>query len=515
MLSLLVLTPLLGAAVVSLVPARRRELFLPLGMALSVAPLGVAGAMFFSFEKGRASFQMVEKMIWWEPWGVSWHLGVDGISLGLVVLTTLLFPLSLAVSDSITDRRKAFVIAMLFLETGLIGSFLALDLLLFFVFFEVILVPMYLIIGIWGGGRRVYAAVKFFIYTAVGSALLLAAIIALAVMHSSRTPEGALSFDYLALLNLDISSTAQMWLFGAFALAFAIKVPLFPFHTWLPDAHVEAPTAGSVLLAGVLLKLGTYGLLRFNLALFPEATVSLVPVLAVLAVVGIIYGAVVAIAQPDLKKLVAYSSVSHLGFVVLGIFALTSAGLQGAVIQNVNHGLTTGALFLLVGMLYDRRHTKKIDDFGGLAARVPQMAGFFLFMAFASIGLPGLNGFVGEFLVLVGSFPSLPAPTVVAAFGVVLAAIYMLWAYQRVFTGPLTNPANRNVADLSFKETAVLAPLAALVLLLGLYPAILLERTAPSVEAILDRIEQSTDYQAPSPGRLADVFVSTSQDGDQ
>ena len=514
MLTLLVLTPLLGALVISLIPARRRELHLPLGMALSVAPLGLAGAVFFSFEKGEASFQMVEKVVWWEPWGVSWQLGVDGISLGMVALTAILFPLSLAVSDSISHRRKAFVVAMLFLETGLIGSFLALDLLLFFVFFEVILVPMYLIIGVWGGERRVYAAVKFFIYTAFGSALLLAGIIALAVMHASQTPEGALSFDYLALLALDISPTAQMWLFGAFALAFAIKVPLFPFHTWLPDAHVEAPTAGSVLLAGVLLKLGTYGLLRFNLTLFPEATVSLVPVLAVLAVVGIIYGAVVAIVQPDLKKLVAYSSVSHLGFVVLGIFALTSAGLQGAVIQNVNHGLTTGALFLLVGMLYDRRHTKQISDFGGLATPAPIMAGFFLFMAFASIGLPGLNGFVGEFLVLVGSFPSLPALAVVAAFGVVLAAIYMLWAYQRVFTGPLTRAENRKLVDLSPKEIAVLAPLAALVLLLGLYPGILLDRTAPSVEAILDRIEQTTDYQAPSPGRLADVFVSLPEDGE-
>lgn len=515
MLTLLVLTPLVGAVVIALVPARRRELQLPLGMAVSVAPLGVAGAVFFSFEKGEASFQMVERMVWWEPWGISWHLGVDGISLGLVALTTLLFPLSLAASDSITHRRKAFVMAMLVLETGLIGTFLALDLVLFFVFFEVILVPMYLIIGIWGGERRVYAAVKFFIYTAFGSALLLAAIIALAVMHASQSLDGALSFDYLALLNLQISPTAQMWLFGAFALAFAIKVPLFPFHTWLPDAHVEAPTAGSVLLAGVLLKLGTYGLLRFNLTLFPEATVSLVPVLAVLAVVGIIYGAVVAIVQPDLKKLVAYSSVSHLGFVVLGIFALTSAGLQGAVIQNVNHGLTTGALFLLVGMLYDRRHTKKIADFGGLASRVPLMAGFFLFMAFASIGLPGLNGFVGEFLVLVGSFPSLPAFAVVAAFGVVLAAIYMLWAYQRVFTGPLTGAANRRLVDLSPKETAILAPLAVLVVLLGLYPGILLDRTAPSVEAILDRIEQTTDYQAPSPGRLADVFASASGEDEQ
>jgi NADH-quinone oxidoreductase subunit M len=305
-----------------------------------------------------------------------------------------------------------------------------------------------------------------------------------------------------------LGTGAERWLFAAFALAFAIKVPLFPLHTWLPDAHTEAPTAGSVLLAGVLLKLGTYGLLRFNLALFPETSVDAVWIMGILAVTGIIYGAVVAIVQPDLKKLVAYSSVSHLGFIVLGTFALTSGGLQGAVIQNVNHGLTTGALFLLVGMIYERRHTKQISEFGGLQKVMPIYAGFFLFMIFASIGLPGLNGFVGEFLVLIGSFATLPSLAVVAAGGVILAAIYLLWAYERVFTGVPDKAENKALADLSVREISLLAPLAALVLVLGLYPAVLLDKIAPSTESILDRIEANSDYRVPEPGRLGDVFVA-------
>jgi len=296
-----------------------------------------------------------------------------------------------------------------------------------------------------------------------------------------------------------------MWLFAAFALAFAIKVPVFPLHTWLPDAHVQAPTAGSVLLAGVLLKMGTYGFLRFNLPLFPEATVDAVPLLAILAVVGIIYGAAVAIVQPDLKKLVAYSSVSHLGFIVLGIFALTDQGLQGGVVQMVNHGLTTGALFLLVGMLYDRRHTKRIADFGGLAKVMPIFAGVFLFMSFASIGLPGLNGFVGEFLVLIGSYATLPVYAILAATGVILAAVYLLWAYERVFTGPVTNDANRDVADVGAREIAILAPLVALIILLGVYPKIALDVIEPSTQAVLDRVEATTDFVVPDVGRFADL----------
>jgi NADH-quinone oxidoreductase subunit M len=364
---------------------------------------------------------------------------------------------------------------------------------------------MYFIIGVWGGERRVYAAVKFFLFTALGSALMLAGILALAFLAGDRL--GHPTFDFIELLGVDLGRTAQFWLFGAFALSFGIKVPLFPLHTWLPDAHVEAPTAGSVILAGVLLKMGAYGLIRFNLTLFPEASVGLVPVLAVLAVIGIIYGAVVAIVQSDIKRLVAYSSVSHLGFVVLGIFALTTQGLQGGVIQMVNHGLTTGALFLLVGMIYERRHTRQIADFGGLASVMPVFAGAFLFISLASIGLPGLNGFVGEFLVLLGSYLSLPGFAIAAALGVVLAAVYLLWAYQRIFTGPVTLEENRHLPDLGFREVALLAPIVALVLFLGIYPKPALDRVEPAVQGILDRIEMVTDYEVPQFGDPADLAV--------
>jgi NADH-quinone oxidoreductase subunit M len=356
---------------------------------------------------------------------------------------------------------------------------------------------MYFIIGIWGSERRIYAAYKFFLYTALGSALLLAGIISLAVTYSTQFGEA--SFALSDMVRLDLPTGTERWIFAAFALAFAIKVPLFPLHTWLPDAHTEAPTAGSVLL-------------RFNLGLFPETAVDAVWIMGVLAVVGIVYGAVVAIVQPDLKRLVAYSSVSHLGFIVLGTFALTSGSLQGAVIQNVNHGLTTGALFLLVGMIYDRRHTKQISEFGGLQKSMPLYAGFFLFMAFASIGLPGLNGFVGEFLVLVGSYTSLPVLAAVAASGVVLAAIYMLWAYQRVFTGEPRLEANRLISDLSGREIALLSPLAVLILVIGIYPNLLLDKIAPSTEAVLDHIEASTGYAVPEPGRLDDVIISGGED---
>ncbi len=504
MLTWLIAAPVIAAVVVMLIPSKRSELHLPVGMALSFVPLAIAGVIFYDFKTGEAAFQMVERIAWYRPWGVSWFVGIDGISLGMVMLTAVLFPIALAASTSINKRIKEYVVSVLFLEAALLGVFVALDLFVFFVFFEAVLVPMYLIIGIWGSERRIYAAVKFFLYTAFGSALMLAAIIALATLAGKQL--GAPTFAFTDLLNLDLAASTQHWLFAAFALAFAIKVPLFPFHTWLPDAHVEAPTAGSVLLAGVLLKMGTYGLLRFNLGLFPQATVDFVPVLAVLAVIGIVYGAAVAIVQPDLKKLVAYSSVSHLGFIVLGTFALTSAGLQGAVIQNVNHGVTTGALFLLVGMIYERRHTKKISEFGGLAKVMPIYAGFFLFMAFASIGLPGLNGFVGEFLVLIGSFATLPVYAIVGSVGVLLAAIYLLWAYERVFTGEPLKEENRILSDLTGREIAILVPLAALVLLLGLYPKILLDKTAPSTEAVLDRIVAQTSYEVPDSGRLAGLF---------
>ena len=497
-LSALIIVPAAAAALVMLIPERRRELVRPLGVILSLLPLPLAVLLFMEFERGEAGFQFVERVVWIEQLGVAWHLGVDGISLLLVVLTTVLVPVALGASMQIDRRVRLFVAMNLLLEAGLIGVFLSLDLFLFFVFFEVILIPMAFIIGIWGSENRIYAAVKFFLYTAFGSALMLAGIIALAFIHRDQT--GEVGFSYLAMLDLELGTAAQRWLFGAFALAFAIKVPVFPLHTWLPDAHVEAPTAGSVLLAGVLLKLGTYGLLRFNLPLFPEATLDFVPLLATLAVVGVIYGAVVAIVQPDLKKLVAYSSVSHLGFIVLGTFALTSQSLAGGVVQMINHGLTTGALFLLVGIIYERRHTKLIADFGGLASSMPVFAGMFLFIAFASIGLPGLNGFVGEFLILMGSYPTLPYYTVVAAAGVILAAVYLLWAYERVFTGKLTNPANARVSDLSVGETLVFVPLVALIILLGVYPKVALDVIGPSTDAVLSRIEVTTGYVAPEPG---------------
>ena len=502
-LTALVLVPAVSALIIMLLPERRPEVVRPVGLVLSILPIPLAGVLFATFERGTAEFQFVENLSWIPELGVSWHLGVDGISLLLVVLTAILVPISLAASSEITDRLRLFTAMTLLLEAGLIGVFLSLDLFLFFVFFEVILVPMAFIIGIWGSENRVYAAVKFFLYTALGSALMLAGIIALAFIH--RDQFGALSFSYLDLLNLDLSGTTQAWLFGAFGLAFAIKVPMFPLHTWLPDAHVQAPTAGSVLLAGVLLKMGIYGFLRFNLPLFPEATVDFIPLMAVLAVVGVVYGALVAIVQSDLKKLVASSSVSHMGFIVLGIFALTSQGLQGGVVQMINHGLTTGALFLLVGMMYERRHTKEIAAYGGVAKVMPIFAGVFLFTAFASIGLPGLNGFVGEFLILIGSYSTLPVYAIVAASGVILAAIYLLWAYERVFTGEITIAENEDLRDMSLRETLIFAPLIALIILLGVYPKIALDVIEPSTEAVLDRIEATTDFDIPDTGRFAEL----------
>jgi len=506
-LSALIALPVIGGLVVLLV--KRDDLALPLSIASSLVTFGGAVWLLFAFESGEAGFQFVEKSTWHEPWGVGWHVGVDGISLLMVVLTAFLFPIALLASTAITHRLRQYAASMLFLQAGITGVFLALDLLVFFIFWEAMLVPMYFIIGIWGGERRVHAAVKFFLFTAFGSALMFAAILSLGFLASDQL--GGPTFDFVELLGADLTRNAQFWLFAAFGISFAIKVPIFPFHTWLPDAHVEAPTAGSVILAGVLLKLGAYGLIRFNLTLFPEAAVDLVPVLAVLAVIGIIYGAMVAIVQTDIKRLVAYSSVSHLGFVVLGVFALTTQGLQGGVIQMVNHGLTTGLLFLLVGMIYERRHTREISEFGGLATVMPLFAGAFLFTAFASIGLPGLNGFVGEFFVLIGSYLSLPGYAIAAAFGVVLAAVYLLWAYQRMFTGEITVEANRGLSDLNLREKIIIIPMAALVVFLGVYPKPALEIIKPSVDAILERIEEKTDYVVPDFGSTGDIAVEVGE----
>jgi NADH-quinone oxidoreductase subunit M len=498
-LSILIALPLFGALVVALLPKRRPELVFPVALAVSIPALVAALYVLWNFAVGDASFQFSEHVVLVEPFGISWFLAVDGISLFMVVLTALLFPLSIAASRSINVQVKTYMVLMLILETGVLGVFLSLDLFVFFAFFEIVLIPMYLLISIWGSENRAYAAMKFVLFTAVGSALLLVSIVALAVLTGSQMGTIA-NFDFRNVLQTDLSSTAQFWLFAGFAIAFAIKVPLFPFHTWLPDAHTEAPTAGSVILAGVLLKMGTYGFLRFNLTLFPEATVDLAVPLAVLAVIGIVYGAVVAIVQPDIKRLVAYSSVSHMGFVVLGIFALTTQGLSGSVVTMISHGLTTGALFLLIGMIYERMHTRQIADYGGLAKVLPVYSGIFLFAVFASAGLPGLSGFIGEFTILIGSYLTLPVLTIIAASGVILAAIYLLWAFERVFTGPVKNPKLESLKDLGFRELAILAPLVILIIGLGVYPKPVFDRIEPSVGIILERIEAATGYEVPEFG---------------
>jgi NADH-quinone oxidoreductase subunit M len=438
--------------------------------------------------------QFLERIPWMPSFGIEYIVGVDGISLFLVLLTTLLMPIAILASWSVQDRVKEYLVFMLLLETGMLGAFVALDLFLFYVFWEVMLVPMYFLIGVWGGTRRIYAALKFVIYTMAGSLLMLVAIIYLAARHAEL--EQVLTFDLLKLYNLRLPFDQQAWLFCAFALSFAIKVPLFPFHTWLPDAHVEAPTAGSVILAGVLLKLGTYGFLRFAMPLFPDAALAAAPIIVALAVIGILYGAAVAMMQSDIKKLVAYSSVSHLGFVMLGLFAFNTQGVQGAIYQMIGHGLSTGALFLLVGMIYERRHTRMIDDFGGLWKVIPLFSVIFLVVMFSSIGLPGLNGFVGEFLILLGAFGVTPLWTAAAATGVILGAVYMLWMYRRVIFGPLKNPANEKLTDLNARELLLLAPIVMLIVLMGIYPRPFLQRIEPAVALTLKKFPAVATAQA-------------------
>jgi NADH-quinone oxidoreductase subunit M len=490
LLTALIGVPFATAVLVVVTPRRRAELVKAFGLIGAFLTAGLAGFLLVEFDSHDAGFQLVSQHTWISNFGISWHLGVDGISLFLVVLTAFLFPVALLAATEPRDV-KAFLAWSLLLEAAVLGSFLALDLFLFFVFFEIVLVPMYFLIGLWGYGNRVYAATKFFLFTMAGSGLMLVGLLALVALHGRAS--GTLTFDLVEIAESQLVDTGQArWLFAAFAVAFAVKVPLFPLHTWLPDAHTEAPTAGSVILAGVLLKLGTYGLIRFGLYLFPEAADYFTPLVATLAVVGITYGAVVAAMQTDLKRLVAYSSVAHLGFIVLGIFALTLQGLEGGLLQMVNHGLSTGALFLLVGMIYSRRHTREIAELGGLQKSAPLLAGFFMVVMLSSIGLPGLNGFVGEFLVLVGSFATLRWWTVVAVAGVVLAAVYLLWAYQRVFHGEPEGD-NATMADLSLSEGAVLVPVVALIVFLGVYPKPVLERMEPSVDRLVEHVEQFRD----------------------
>jgi NADH-quinone oxidoreductase subunit M len=537
-LSVLVVLPALGALAIALIPRARGELHRGIALLFTGGTAALAVYVLAAFESSDAGYQFEVNRSWVSEFGISWHVGVDGISLFLVVLTGLLFPIAILGSTPHHDA-KPYYAWLLLLEAGCLGVFVALDLFMFFVMFEIVLVPMYFLIGGWGYANRVYAALKFFLFTMFGSALMLVGIVSVAFLHrdalqdenraeriaiaedAQGQPSDAeseriaeleedvpLSFDLIEIAEgrtvVDDSSSANpfdwsaaRWIFLAFAVAFAVKVPLFPVHTWLPDAHTEAPTAGSVILAGVLLKLGTYGLLRFGLYLFPDAANFFAPALVTLGVIGIIYGAVVATMQKDLKRLVAYSSVAHLGFIVLGTFAITTQGLQGGLLQNVNHGISTGALFLLVGMISDRRHTREIAALRGLQKVAPIFAAVFTVVMMSSIGLPGLNGFVGEFLVLVGSFLTRRWWAVVAAGGVILAALYLLWAYQRVFHGEVDED-NRGFAEMSWREGAVLAPLLALIVFLGVYPKPVLERMEPAVERLISHVEGNSDFVSPS-----------------
>ncbi len=493
-LSLVTYLPAAGAAVLLLLPRQAERLVKWLAFTTSVVTFVLSLQLVYRFDKTNGGMQFVENMPWIRTatYGVNHHLGVDGISVFLIVLTTFLAPLAILSSwRSITSRIKPYMACLLVLETGMIGVFCALDLVLFYVFWEVMLIPMYFLIGVWGGGNRIYAAVKFILYTMAGSLLMLLAIIYLFFANGATTFDLVQISEALANGSLQLSRNEEFWLFMAFLLAFAIKVPIFPFHTWLPDAHVEAPTAGSVILAGVLLKMGSYGLLRFCLPLFPGAALAAAPYLSVLALIGIIYGALVAMVQPDLKKLVAYSSVSHMGLVVLGIFAFSVQGLAGSTVQMLNHGLSTGALFLLVGMIYDRRHTRMISDFGGLAHASPVLASVFLVVTLSSIGLPGLNGFVGEILVLAGVFTQNRTYAAIAALGMILGAVYMLWMYQRVFLGRASNPENAAMKDIGLREKLILLPILAAMLWIGVYSAPFLRRMDASLLLVQQRIQHA------------------------
>lgn len=501
LLSMLVFIPAVGALAVTLMPRRRPEYAKLTAAVASVATGALTVWATQAFDTADDGFQFVSRHPWIEAWGVSWHLGVDGISLFLVLLTGLLFPLAILGIDPHNDdpaRDKPYFAWLLLLEAGVMGSFISLDLFLFFVFFEIVLVPMYFLIGGWGYEGRVYAATKFFLYTMIGSAFMLVSILA-TVFIARNNGLGYVTFDLVELANeAEFAASTGRWLFFGFAVAFAVKVPVFPLHTWLPDAHTQAPTAGSVVLAGVMLKLGTYGMLRFGLYLFPEAAYWSRYLWLTLATIGIIYGAIAATMQKDLKRLVAYSSVAHLGFIVLGTFAFTTQAITGSVIQMVNHGVSTGALFLMVGMIYERRHTRQIAELNGIQKVAPIFAAAFMVVMLSSIGVPGLNGFVGEFLVLIGSFATARWWVVIAATGVILAALYLLWAYQRVFHGE-PDEENATFPELRWGEAMVILPFLAAIFFAGLYPKPMLDRIEPAVDALVERVAEHTDFEIPTP----------------
>jgi NADH-quinone oxidoreductase subunit M len=517
MIALLIAVPAVSALIVALLPRTRPEIVAPIGFAATLATGALAIAVLANFDVGEVGYQYASKREWIEAFGISWNVGIDGLSVLFVALTGVLFPIAL-VGPKEEHDLKGFTAWILMLEAGVMGVFVSLDLFLFFLFFEIVLVPMYFLIGGWGHGDRKRSAMKFFLYTMAGSALLLVATLALVFLHRNAT--GILTFDVNVLAAWDgLATNTGRWLFAAFALAFAIKVPIVPLHTWLPDAHTDAPTAGSVILAGVLLKMGTYGLLRFGVYLFPEAARWFAPTFLVLGVVGIIYGALTAVVQKDLKRLVAYSSVAHLGFIVLGTFAFTQSSMAGGVLQGVNHGISTPALFLLIGWIYERRHTREISALKGLQGAAPVMAGVFTIVMLSSIGVPGLNGFVGEFLILAGTFVSHRWYAVVAATGVILAALYLLWAYQRVFHGTPDDASDDNatIADLSLRERLVILPLLGLIVFLGVYPKPALDRIEPSVRALIEHVESRTskvtDIKAPAAFEKAATAAEGEKEG--
>ncbi len=497
-LTLLIFFPLAAAALIALMPESASRAARTWATAAALVEFGLSLPLWWRVVPGQPGFQFEENLSWIPAIGARYHLGVDGVSGLLALLTTFTTLLAvLGAWTAVEKRTREFYALLLALEAGMMGTFFCLDLLLFYVFWEGMLIPMYLLIGVWGGHRRVYAAVKFFLFTMAGSVLMLVAILWLWFTH--RAMGGAPTFDLMAFYAMPLSPAQQFWLFLAFAVAFAIKVPMFPLHTWLPDAHVEAPTAGSVILAAVLLKMGTYGFLRFALPLFPAGLLVCAPWIAGLAIVGILYGALVSMVQPDLKKLVAYSSVSHMGFAMLGLMALNAQGFAGSMMTMLNHGVSTGALFLLVGVVYERRHTRLIADFGGLWKVIPVYSAIFLVVMLSSIGLPGTNGFVGEFLVLLGAFKHSVPWAVLAAAGVILSACYMLWMFQRVVFGPVTHEENRKLSDLSFRERLVFAPLLLFIFWMGVVPQPFLNRMQPA----LDRVLQMTQERA---ARTAELF---------